>query len=294
MLGSQLPFVEADPLKTALAHINSQTPSIRELRPDIPFAFDRVLQKAMAYDPTQRYASAGKLVQALEQALWEGDTAKLAVVTTGQSAVQSTISEENPDDHTLEGSGQPSRLVRSDVDKKRRHLVAALVTGGVILGGLGAGGAVLAHIAQGSSAAQEHTKQASANSRYQPTSLHQSTKTVSPSPTATPSPTPSQTSTIVGSTDQVVNSSTSFVNPLDGNGSLLINLPDGNFVAFESTCTHEGVRVYYDAGSQKLVCPRHNALFDPAQGAIVLQGPPQRPLPAVPIHINGDGTITVD
>jgi serine/threonine protein kinase len=302
MLGSQLPFVEADPLKTALAHVNSRVPSIRELRPDIPLAFDQVLQKAMAYDPTERYASAGRLVQALEQALWEGDTAKLAVVTTEQSAVQSTISEENPDDHTLEGSGQPSRLVRSDVNKKRRHLVAALVTGGVILGGLGAGGAVLAHIAQGSSDAREHTKQATANSSSQTTSLHQSTKTVSPSPTATPSPspttepspTPSQTSTIVGSTDQIVNSSTSFVNPLDGNGSLLINLPDGNFVAFESTCPHEGVRVYYDADSQKLVCPRHNALFDPVQGAIVLQGPPQRPLPAVPIHINGDGTITVD
>jgi serine/threonine protein kinase len=300
MLGGHLPFVEADPLKTALAHVSSQVPSIRELRPDIPLSFDRVLQKAMAYDPAQRYASAGKLVQALEQALWEGDTAKLAVVKTEQNVVQPPISERNPSDSTP-GRGGQSSMSHPGVNKKRRHLVATLAIGGVVLGGLGTGGVILAHIAHDSSDAQGHVRQASANGRSQPTSLHQSTKTVSPSPTATskpsptptPSPTPSQTSTIVGSTDQAVNSSTSFVNPLDGNGSLLINLPNGKFVAFESICTHEGVRVYYDTGSQKLVCPRHNALFDPAQGATVLQGPPQRPLPAVPIHINGDGTITV-
>ena len=166
---------------------------------------------------------------------------------------------------------------------------------------MGTGGAVLAHIVQGPSNAQEHAKQASTST--------QPTKTVQPSPTATPkpsptpkptpsptpqpSPTPSHTGVIVGSTNQAINSSTSFVNPLDESGSLLVNLPNGAFVAFESACTHEGVRVYYDASSHKLVCPRHHALFDPAQGAAVLQGPPHRPLPAVPIHINGDGTVTV-
>ncbi|WP_220210922.1 Rieske 2Fe-2S domain-containing protein [Reticulibacter mediterranei] len=48
-------------------------------------------------------------------------------------------------------------------------------------------------------------------------------------------------------------------------------------MAFESACTHEGVTCYYDSGQQKIVCPRHNALFDPANNASVLQGPPNRP-----------------
>jgi Rieske Fe-S protein len=64
-------------------------------------------------------------------------------------------------------------------------------------------------------------------------------------------------------------------------------------VAYESACPHEGVTCYYDSGQQKIVCPRHNALFDPAAGARVLQGPPPRPLTNVAVKVNGDGTITV-
>jgi nitrite reductase/ring-hydroxylating ferredoxin subunit len=84
-----------------------------------------------------------------------------------------------------------------------------------------------------------------------------------------------------------------FTNPADGKKSLLIHLSNGNFVAFESACPHEGVTCYYDSGSQKIVCPRHNALFDPNNNAAVLQGPPKRPLPSVSVKVNGDGTVTV-
>ncbi len=342
MLSGQPPFVEADPLKTALVRLNLSVPSIGELRPDLPLSLDGVLQKAMAYDPGQRYTSAGDLVQAFEQALREGNMAKQGVVLPGEGNVDSSTSggaqvdaphnRENiyqqgtgplpavsmvqaPTQRTgdllmlwspaalsvdekqaftwVGSNGQPSASVRPQVNKKRRRLVAALVTGGVVLGGLGTGGAVLAHILQGPSTMHRSAKHASASNISQPTSPPQPKKTIQPSPTPKPSPTPSHTGVVVGSTNQAVNSSTSFANPLDGNGSLLINLPSGNFVAFESACTHEGVRVYYDAGSHKIVCPRHNALFDPAQGAAVLQGPPDRALPSVPVHINSDGTVTV-
>jgi serine/threonine protein kinase len=196
------------------------------------------------------------------------------------------------------------------VDKKRRRMVTALAAGGVIvLAGLGAGGVGLAHMLQGSKKVQNSIAQPSSTPTSQPVVASNPTKAAKPSPTATqkpaptatqqpsptpkPSPTPSHTGTVVGSTSQGVNSSTTFANPQDGNSSLLINLPGGNFVAFESACTHEGVRCYYDPGSHLIICPRHNAHFDPANGAAVRQGPPPRPLPAVPIKINGDGTITV-
>jgi serine/threonine-protein kinase len=124
------------------------------------------------------------------------------------------------------------------------------------------------------------------------------TPTTQPSPTPTPTaqpsptPTPGHTGLVVGSTSQGNNTSKTFTNPADGKKSLLIRLSNGNFIAFESVCTHEGATCYYDSSSQKIVCPRHNALFDPNNGAAVLQGPPNRPLASVPVKVNSDGTVT--
>ena len=98
---------------------------------------------------------------------------------------------------------------------------------------------------------------------------------------------------VVGSTGQAVNATSNFTNPADNKASLLIRLPGGQFVAFESACTHQGVTVKYDAATQKLVCPLHGSVFDPANNGAVLKGPAAQPLPAVAIHVQADGSITV-
>ena len=97
----------------------------------------------------------------------------------------------------------------------------------------------------------------------------------------------------IGLTSQARNSARTFANPRDGQQSLLIHLPDGSFVAYERACTHRGVYVDYDPGTRRLVCPAHGAIFDPAQAGQVLQGPATTPLPAVPLQVQADGTITV-
>ncbi len=116
-------------------------------------------------------------------------------------------------------------------------------------------------------------------------------KPTQPPPTPTPTP-PQHTGTVIGYTNQPTNSGKTFTNPKDGNSSILVHLPNGNFVACERQCTHQGVNVNYDAGSQKLVCPAHGAVFDPANGFSVVQGPANTPLPGVSIRVNADGTIT--
>jgi Rieske Fe-S protein len=98
--------------------------------------------------------------------------------------------------------------------------------------------------------------------------------------------------TVIGSTKQATNTGVDFVNPADNQHALLINLPGNNFVAFERACTHEGVTVNYDPGTKMLVCPAHGAIFNPATGGSVQQGPAEQPLPQVHIMVNGDGTIT--
>ncbi|MBV9712332.1 MAG: Rieske (2Fe-2S) protein, partial [Ktedonobacteraceae bacterium] len=97
------------------------------------------------------------------------------------------------------------------------------------------------------------------------------------------------TGTVIGSTAMAPNSVVEFNN----NQDLLIRLPNGNFVAYNRACTHEGVPINYDPVTKKMVCPAHGAIFDPAQNAKVLQGPAPTPVKAVKIRLNGNGTITM-
>jgi serine/threonine protein kinase len=114
-------------------------------------------------------------------------------------------------------------------------------------------------------------------------------------PQPTPTPTPSHTGTVIGHTNMPKNSSVSFTNPADGQGSFLIHLGNGNFVACERACTHVGVPVNYDPGSGHLVCPAHGAVFNPLNGLSYVPGsgpPGLSPLHNVTIRVNSDGTIT--
>ena len=97
---------------------------------------------------------------------------------------------------------------------------------------------------------------------------------------------------VLGTTSLATNTSTDIINPADGNAGLLIRLPNGNFVAYERACTHEGVAVNYDPKTHTLICPAHGAVFDPLNNAKVLQGPAALPLKPVAFHVNADGTIT--
>jgi len=137
-------------------------------------------------------------------------------------------------------------------------------------------------------ATQQPTQQPTGQPTSQPTSQPTPKPTTSP---PTPSPTPSHTGTVIGSTSMATNSAVTFTNPADGQSSLLIHLSNGNFFACERACTHAGVPVNYSGGQQQIVCPAHGAIFDPSNGSH-LSGPGGGSLPAVPIRVNSDGTIT--
>lgn len=74
-----------------------------------------------------------------------------------------------------------------------------------------------------------------------------------------------------------------------GNDAVLVHLQSGEFVAYSAVCTHQGCTVAYrDA---QLVCPCHGSIFDPANGAEVLTGPAQTPLPEIPVEVRGGGVF---
>lgn len=67
--------------------------------------------------------------------------------------------------------------------------------------------------------------------------------------------------------------------------------PDGDIVAFSSLCTHHGCPVQLQG--DRLLCPCHYSLFDPAVGGQCFQGPAPRELPRVLLEIEGDDVFAV-
>jgi ubiquinol-cytochrome c reductase iron-sulfur subunit len=73
----------------------------------------------------------------------------------------------------------------------------------------------------------------------------------------------------------------------------------GGILAYSKICTHAGcaVALYrkptFPAVEARpaLVCPCHYSTFDPARGAEVIFGPAGRPLPQLPLYVDGRGEL---
>jgi serine/threonine-protein kinase len=69
MLTGRTPYEADSPLSVMVQHITKPLPSPREANPNIPVAVERVILKALVKDPAYRYARAGDLAAALEEAV---------------------------------------------------------------------------------------------------------------------------------------------------------------------------------------------------------------------------------
>ena len=67
--------------------------------------------------------------------------------------------------------------------------------------------------------------------------------------------------------------------------------PEG-CVGYSKICTHAGCPVgLYRAEDQALLCPCHQSTFDVLRGAVPTFGPAARPLPQLPLEVDGDGYL---
>ncbi|MEA2606352.1 MAG: thiosulfate dehydrogenase (quinone) large subunit [Chloroflexota bacterium] len=79
-----------------------------------------------------------------------------------------------------------------------------------------------------------------------------------------------------------------------GDPAVIGKRADGSFVAFDAVCTHAGCTVQWDRTDKVLLCPCHDAAFDPTRGAAVLQGPTNQPLASIPIVVDAaSGAISL-
>jgi ubiquinol-cytochrome c reductase iron-sulfur subunit len=77
-------------------------------------------------------------------------------------------------------------------------------------------------------------------------------------------------------------------------GEAAASAPDG-FVAFSKLCTHAGCPVgLYRAAEHTLICPCHQSEFDVLRGAVPINGPAARPLPQLPIRLEGGSFVAID
>jgi Rieske Fe-S protein len=70
-----------------------------------------------------------------------------------------------------------------------------------------------------------------------------------------------------------------------GQPAVLVHLQSGDFVAYSAVCTHQRCTVAYRNG--QLACPCHGSVFDAENGAEVVNGPAQLPLPEIPVEVRG-------
>jgi hypothetical protein len=69
MVTGQVPFQADTPLAVALKHIHDPLPLPREINPELSPEIEKVILKALAKEPDERYEKAGHLADAFEEAL---------------------------------------------------------------------------------------------------------------------------------------------------------------------------------------------------------------------------------
>ena len=70
---------------------------------------------------------------------------------------------------------------------------------------------------------------------------------------------------------------------------ILIRKEDGDFRAFEATCTHLDCIVQYKKESKQIVCACHNGIYD--MNGLNVSGPPPHPLQEYDVQIIRDEII---
>ena len=77
-----------------------------------------------------------------------------------------------------------------------------------------------------------------------------------------------------------------------GTPAVLFRTKTGIF-AYSAVCTHQGCTVEFNHASKYLQCGCHGAAFDPFNGAKVMEGPANTPLPTLKVALEGSWIVEI-
>jgi tRNA A-37 threonylcarbamoyl transferase component Bud32 len=120
LLTGRRPFQSESPTAEALAHVNAPVPSVHAANWALPASFDAVFARALAKDPSARYAHASEFVAELRGALHD-DSGATQVIDPGWG------------EHVARATST-TRVVASP--SRRRWVIPALIAAALIAGGV--------------------------------------------------------------------------------------------------------------------------------------------------------------
>lgn len=183
MLTGHVPHAADTPMKVLYKHMTESVPTVETKRPGLPEGFNEVVNRALARNPEERFASAGELARAVS-GLWNGPQRPSPLRNPEALEMASSPAHLRPDG--LSQLGSLSQVVqRPPVQNRWRWVLTGILGGGLIfiLGGASAW------------AFSGGTFPWSATATFTATTTPTATATFTPTPTATFTFTPSATAT---------------------------------------------------------------------------------------------------
>lgn len=274
MLTGYAPFTGQTRDEILRQHLYAKVPSLSTWREGLPVDLDHIIAKAMSKEPGLRFKKPTALVQAYYQIVAPSKAALLAE-STGPMPANVPSRKTSPRKTDSLSSGQQPRksgpLEKKNLSRRRFVTMASVGAGAVVVAGAGVAASRLLNKSNADSlAVTTHGASVPANVV-----------------------TMTQNNNVVANVANVpANTAITFPIANKQNPGVLIHLPDNRFVAYDSTCTHEECEVHYNAQDHLLICPCHDAIFDPAKDGGVVQGPATKSLTAIKVVVNPNGTIT--
>jgi serine/threonine-protein kinase len=290
MLTGHRPFRGKTREEIVQQHLQAAVPPLSKWRSGLPAQIDGIIAKAMAKDPAQRYRQPGELANAYHQIVAPNDSQRQPIVAPVPAQQQpNRDGRPSPEEQRSNvGAGLPPALptpaLRSSAPRVSRRRALTMI-------GAGGGAVAIAAVAVFASHYLVGTTSPTGTTSQSATASQPSTGNSPATKPPAQGNNPPSGHVLARTSDVPVNSAKTFPIPNNQNPGLLIHLVTGQFVAFDSTCTHAGCAVNYNPQDKLLECPCHGAVFDPAKGAAVVAGPAPSPLAKIAITVS-NGVIT--